>query len=380
MAISLEQIKSTLIKLSDIVETTNERWNARYFMTSGEVESLKGSLFTKDQANILRQKLDQYGEESAIPNEDIQFYFAQARSWGFPYYELSKDKFIKGIATLKKATINKTDGSYNWAGNGSELASFFHPHMFECTSRGNMSAIDLFNSDEDFKRAIWKIIALYGKITKSKVREICRNEKASSRINQFPPKVAMAIIKELFPDGGIKYLDPTHGFSGRLIGACCSGLIDKYVGIDLSIYTHNGALKTVEWMQGLSDMDVSLYHGDCLQIMPTINEQFDLIFTSPPFLDVEQYKGVPFEVDYSKWLESFIYPFCIKCRDRLKDKGKMALYLEKIKGRDFMGDFTRIALECGFKKGDFIPFKISYGENNRNKDSTRLTKILVFEK
>jgi len=368
------------IKLSDIVKTPNERWNARYLMTMEKVESLKGSLFTSEQAKVLRQKLDQYGETSVIPDKDIERYFREARSWGFPHYDLSRDKFTKGVNTLKNAQIVKNEGVYNWAGNGSEMASVFHPHMFECKSKGNMSAIELFNSDEDFKRAIWKVTALYGKITKSNIREICRNEKASSRINQFPPRVTMAVLKELYPNGGIKYLDPTHGFSGRLIGSYCSELVDKYVGIDLSKDTHNGALKTVEWMQGLSNMKVDLLEGDCLDIMPKIDNDFDLIFTSPPFLDIERYKGVPFQTDYSQWMDTFISPFCYQCFRNLKSGGKLAVYLEKIGGHDFRNDFSNIALKEGFLECSPVLFKASYGENNRDKSVTRGIPVLVFEK
>jgi len=349
-------------------------------MTKEMVQFLKGSKFTPDQAKILRDKLDLYGDELAIPLKDIERYFKEARSWGFPYYDFSKDKFIRSIKSLQKTDIKKVEGLYIWCGKGSELASFFHPHMFECKSKGNMSALDFYNSDDDFKRAIWKVIALYGKITKSNIREICRNEKASSRINQFPPRVAMAVLKELYPNGGIRYLDPTHGFSGRLIGAYCSGLVDEYVGIDLSKDTHNGSLKTVEWMKDLSNMKVDLLEGDCLDIMPQLGNYFDLVFTSPPFLDIEQYKGVPFQTNYGQWMDTFISPFCHACFRSLKSGGKLAVYLEKIGGYDFRNDFSNIAIKEGFVRCSPILFKMSYGENNRDKMITRGVPILIFEK
>ncbi|MFW5879943.1 MAG: hypothetical protein ACOCUV_03880 [bacterium] len=254
--------------------------------------------------------------------------------------------------------------------------------MFECRSKGKISSVELFNSNEDFRRAIWKAIALYGKITKSNVREICRNEKVSSRINQFPPRVAMSVLKELYPDGNIKYLDPTHGFSGRLIGAYASGLVNKYVGIDLSFETHKGANKTVEWMNGVPDfnMEVDLINGDCLVEIPRLNDDFDLVFTSPPFLDVEQYKGVPFETDYKEWLEDFICSFCSLSYECLRAGGKLAVYLEKINNYNFRDDFRKIAIQNGFCQCDSILFKASYSENNRNKKTHRGIPILIFEK
>jgi len=369
-----------IVLLSDIVKTSNERWNARYFITTDKIRSLGGSKFTIEQAKILREKLDQYGEKLAIPEKDINRYFVEARIGGFPYYEIPKEKFINGINNLKNSNISKKNGLYIWNGYGSELASYFHPHMFDCKSKGKMSAIEFFNSDVDFRRGIWKIISLYGKITKSNIREMCRNENASSRINQFPPRVAMSVIKELYPLGHIKYLDPTHGFSGRLIGSYCCGLVDKYVGIELSQETYMGAKKTVEWMCDLFDMDVELIHGDCIDIMKNIDEVFDLIFTSPPFLDVEQYKNVTFQTDYKQWLEIFIVPFCQQCFNRLKTGGKMAVYLEKIDNHDFPNDFKNIAEKNGFINNSPISFRMSYGENNRNVKKDRLVNVLVFSK
>jgi len=193
-----------LVKLSSIVTNYTERWNARYFMSHGLVEHEKGSKFTKEQVKILKTKLDRYKNKDAIPSYLVNYHFCNARKKGFPYYELTQSKFNKGVDTLKlaKNDIHKEKGLYSWAGSGSQLASYFHPHMFECKRKGKMSAVELYNSDNDFKRAIWKIIALYPNITSSRIREICRNEQASSRINQFPPRVMIAILKELYPISG----------------------------------------------------------------------------------------------------------------------------------------------------------------------------------
>ena len=388
--------KLPMKKLSDIVASYTERWNARYLMSHGLVEHEAGSKFTPEQESVLRAKLDHYGETDAIPEKLVQREMDKAREAGFPYYNISQIKFRRGIKTLKKASINKSQGLYSWAGNGSDLASCFHPQMFECRRKGKMSAFELFNSDEDFRRAIWKIIALYPKITESKIREICRNEQASSRINNFPPRVAIALIKELFPnatreddglfgeggfDNRIRYFDPCAGFSGRLVGAVCSGRVKEYVGVDLSERTFNGLNKTKEW---LSDEGVSidLVNDDCLKEMERRKgEDFDLIMTSPPFLDVEEYVGVPFETDYFKWMEEFIRPFVVGCHGVLRTGGKLAVYLEKIAKHDFRDDFSEICIkDTGFKVCDPVRFKMSYGENNRDKTEVRAVPVLVFEK
>ena len=373
-----------LTKLSSLVNTYQERWNARYFMSHKLIECESGSKFTEGQAKILREKLNQYGEKDAIPSHIVDYHFRQARKNGFPYYQLTKEEFTKGVKTLKDCVIKKDNkGLYAWAGNGSELATYFHPHIFECKRKGKISAIELYESDIDFRRAIWKMVALYPKITPSKIREICRNEQASSRINQFPPRVMMAILRELYPNGGITLLDPTHGFSGRLIGSYASGLVSKYIGIDISSETHNGAVKTKEWLDaldvGAGKIDIELIRDDCLKVMDKY-DGIDFIFTSPPFLDVERYVGVDFQTDYNQWLIDFIKPFCIKSLKCLKVGGQLGVYLEKIEGHNFREDFKKIALDIGFNERPSVLFKMSYGENTRDKSVVRGVPIMVFRK
>ena len=139
----------------------------------------------------------------------------------------------------------------------------------------------------------------------------------------------MAIIRELYPSGSIKLLDPTHGFSGRLIEAYSSGIVRQYTGIELSKETHMGALKTAEWLPAEPNMEVELIHGNCLNVMPNLDNDFDLLLTSPPFLDVEQYFGVEFETNYNEWLSNFIKPFIQNAYTCLKKGGRMVVYLEK---------------------------------------------------
>lgn len=202
----------------------------------------------------------------------------------------------------------------------------------------------------------------------------------------------MAIIKELFfsnennKKNKIRVIDPCHGFSGRLIGSYCSGMVEEYTGIDLSEKTYLGALKTAEWIKSYENKlfkiygtKINLVYGDCLVKMSKC-KGCDLLMTFPPFLDVERYVGVKFEVEYDKWLTDFIDPFIKMGYGCLRVGGKMAVYLEKIDGRDFLKDFTEYAVKNGFQELNPVRFKMSYGENMRDKKETRSVPVLVFQK
>ncbi len=375
----------SLIKLSDITRNNTEYWNARYLVTHGFVKSTGNSRFTEEQATELRAKLDEFGETDAVPVDMVEKEFEIANGAGFPYYNITENSFKSSLITLKENDLETKDGKFFWCGKGTEVASFFHPHLFECKRSKKMSPLKLYEDKVQFKKSIRKIIALYTKITPSKIREILRNDNSSSRVNNFPPKVAMSVLKALYgePNDKLAVLDPCAGFSGRMIGCACSKIVKKYTAIDLSQKTYEGLKKTKEWISncGLEDIntEIDVVHGDCLTELDRYNN-YDFVITSPPFLDVEQYVGVPFMTDYSDWLNAFIVPFITKCFAVLKNGGKMAVYLEKIKNIDFPLDFSNICKNCGFEEVAPVLFRMAYGENNRSSAKDREIKILVFQK
>jgi len=369
------------IRVSDIVKSDVERWNARYFMTRGVVEHESGSMFTPEQALLLRQKLDEYRDKSAIPEYMIDVGFRKFRESGFPYYSFSEDHIIDKIKTIANFIPVAEDGLYKWVGTGTEIANFFHPQMFECRKKGKMSPIEFFNSDSDFRRGIKKLIALYPELTVSNIREICCNETASSRINNFPPRVAMTVLKHLYPDQKITMMDPCAGFSGRLIGAFCSGVVQRYIGIDLSQKTIQGLCKTKTILNKINqEFLADIVYGNCIDVMAETVEKVDFVFTSPPFLDEEEYTGVDVVRDYDKWKEIFIGPFIRGSYSVLKPGGQLAVYTEAIRRNDFPVDFGNIAAETGFDRMKDIRFKVPARENLRKDRTHREVGVIVFRR
>lgn len=369
------------ITLSDTTHGSIEAFNARWFANHGLITITKGKLSVAD-AETLRKLLDKNGNRWAVPDVLVKKEFAKARSQGFPFYNLSEDR--KGVIcrNLKDSDCNLM----TWDGYGTELASSFHPHIFECRKKGKLSPIEFFNSDVDLERGMRKLLSLYGHVTPSHLREICRNESSSSRINNFPPRVAMKIIKRLFPHvqtgSFLSVLDPCAGFSGRLFGAFCSGMVRRYVGVDLSVLTVTGLQKTRNWLRRFNDaVGIELIHDNCLNYMSSYTlEKFDLILTSPPFFDVEQYVGVGVETNYDEWKKNFVIPFIRNGFRCLQDGGLLALYLEKVGKFDLPKDFTELANENGFVLCQPITFKMTCGEYNRSSGTKRSIEILVFER
>jgi 16S rRNA G966 N2-methylase RsmD len=356
--------------------------NARWLENQGIIK-MSNSQLTFEEAAKLLSLLRPCGDKSILPDNIIEEEFVIARKAGFPYNEMSFDEKYKDLDSLLRTKIEKPDGMYNWTGRESRLATSFHPHFYECRRKGKMSPLEFFMSDEDLKRGIRKALCLRGKITSSILRDICRNEDASSPINNFPPRVVMALMQDLYPNNkDIKLLDPCAGFSGRLIGAATSKRIIEYHGIDLSEETVNGLKRTIEFLTTVGiAMKTNIIHGDCISIMPTLANDFDMVFTSPPFLDIEEYKDVIPEHNYTKWLREFVEPFIKSAFERLKKGGKLAIYSENINSRKmFSEDFMKLAEQIGFKSESPIIFKKSRGTYQRSKEKFKPTPIYVWTK
>jgi tRNA1(Val) A37 N6-methylase TrmN6 len=374
--------KSDDIPLNKLVHSHAQRMNARWLENQGVIK-IKNSLLTFEEASKLLALLRPLGEKSIIPDEVVEKEFAAAREKGFPYNDLSSDERLQDWNSLIQAKIKKLDGMYNWAGRESRLATSFHPHFYECRRKGKMSPLEFFMSDDDLKRGIRKAICLHGKITPASLRDICRNEDASSSVNNFPPRVAMALLQELYPDKrDVRLLDPCAGFSGRMIGAAASKRVSEYHGIDFSKETADGLNKTACFLgESGSPMKATISYGDCVSIMPMLPKDYDLVFTSPPFLDVEEYKNVVPEHNYAKWLREFITPFIAAAFGRLKAGGQLAIYSENINSRKaFSDDFMKLAEQVGFKAESPVVFKKSRGTYQRSKEKFKPTPIYVWRK
>lgn len=406
-----------MYRISEIAKNQNELWRIQYLCKNNivdftKLENGKLFLFNEEQKNKLAKTLNDhffhekysplkqsqdfrwkkiYGKTHGLLSEKpskndidkiqnynenlINILFLKYSSKGFPYPKIdNKQDLIKNIKNHEMA-------SNTWDGYGTNLATYFHPHIYKCHHPGKLSPFEFFNNDKLLKNGIFKLTCLKKEIKDSHIREICRNDSSSSRINNFPPRVAKKIYETLSDGKEIDVLDPCHGFSGRLIGAMFCKYVKSYHGIDFSKETHVGAINTKNELLNETNCEIKLDLGDCIEVMKNINQQFDVIFTSPPFFKKEKYVGVDIEgLTWDKWIEQFVNPFGASCFSKIKVGGKCALYLENSLSFKLKEAFTLSLINAGFKLISPIRFKMSNGEYGRSKLSFRMIDIICFQK
>ena len=376
-----------LVSAKTIASSTRRLYNLRWFAGQNGITILPGLTVTPNELEVLSPLVNAAGDGRAVPASIMSDEFSRIREQGFPYYKASNNAMVSQWLALKDGKVTqKSNGLYLWDGFGTDLASAFHPHMFECRKKGKMSPVEFFENDAMLEEAIYKALCLYGTASNSKMRDICRNDYKSSRVNNFPPKVAVTIARVLCKNASeTTVLDPCAGFGGRMLGFSAAG-IGKYVGIDLSERTFEGLKKESEFLKKYgTTTDIQVIHADCISEMGKMlaeGLQFDLVMTSPPFVDREEYVGVPFKTEMATWIDEFMRPFISLVFGLLKSGGKFALYLGKTenKSNKLPGIADGLSAAAGFIQSDSIGFVTGVGESNRKRGSTRTTSVQVWTK
>ena len=111
-------------------------------------------------------------------------------------------------------------------------------------------------------------------------------------------------------------LDPCAGWGGRLLGARSLGL--EYTGIDTNINLKKNYDKMLELYGG------TMIYEDCLEAdFSTIN--YDLVITSPPYLNIEKYSHMPLFDNEKAYYEDFLIPLIKKCRTHITRPGHVCI-------------------------------------------------------
>lgn len=236
----------------------------------------------------------------------------------------------------------------------------------------------MFNDDRQLRRALKRII-FSGKFATS---DAVRNSLSSltRTAANFRPNAALSIYRKF---NAKSVLDPCMGWGGRMFGAMAAGI--KYVGIDPSSYaiagnreflsdmtTRTGKKFAIEILQGCAE--------DILNF-ETFNE-IDLVFTSPPYFDTEQYSE-ELTQSYLRyptkqlWLENFLRPMIRGASNSLISGGHFIINVSD----DLVEKTKQYMMEIGLTQCEHLQLELTampYSKTVVGK--CRYEPVLVFKK
>ena len=153
-----------------------------------------------------------------------------------------------------------------------------------------------------------------------------------SSIGIFKPVLAMEIYNKFKPH---TILDPTMGWGGRLVGACAlnssssseknpSGFPKKYIGIDLNKDLQKPYEEMSKKLKELgTKTEIQLMFKSALEVDYS-KLKYDMVFTSPPYYNIEIYKGTK-KQSKDEWDENFYKPLFEKTYKYLENNGHYIL-------------------------------------------------------
>jgi tRNA1(Val) A37 N6-methylase TrmN6 len=178
------------------------------------------------------------------------------------------------------------------------------------------------------------------KIQKVQVDKRCGHDEALYKlmrgVTNFRPTLVRTITKKFFQNKKkIRMLDPCAGWGDRLVGALSDPKIVEYVGYDINKHLIPRYKQIYNFFKDRSKLNEPTFHCEPFEKTEIAEksyvENFDLVFTSPPYFDLEQYYSVGFEYDSVKdWKEQFLFPFAKKCKQALKPGGFLVINLNSI--------------------------------------------------
>jgi len=178
-------------------------------------------------------------------------------------------------------------------------------------------------------------------------------------------------------------LDFCGGWGDRLTGAIATKNVISYTGIDPNTSLHPKYEALSKFYKHNKKTKFICSPAEDVEFEPN---QFDVIFTSPPYFDLEIYSYEETQSssrykNIDSWLEGFLFKVINKCYTWLEADGRLLLNISDFRGIYFCQKMIEYAISIGFKFEGIIGYEISQRPGtNQPLDITAGEPIFIFSK
>jgi len=277
------------------------------------------------------QLLDNHNKETYINKA-----FSYWRYRGFPFPTFSSDEVCKHFRQLQSINSTRIFLPGNELASfptGLALANYFHPQIWSVSFKGHRTPMQCFFDDNLLKACLRQALTLWPDrkgASERCLRDMLRTYRHTRRVSNFRPTVAKALY-DRYSKPGDKILDFCAGYGGRLLG--CLTLPRHYIGYDPCKMQVEGLKKTYKTLManGLPKGTAEIREA-CAEdeMLLEKSASFDLIFTSPPYFNLEKYSNEHSQSyirypSYSEWREKFLSVVVSQSHRLLKPGGYLIL-------------------------------------------------------
>jgi hypothetical protein len=208
--------------------------------------------------------------------------------------------------------------------------------------------------------------------------------------SQYKPVIAKAVY-EMFDAKDI--LDFSSGWGDRLAGFYAANGVRSYTGIDPNRNLQAGYTKQMDLYSTMVDgKTAEIIEGCAEDVLPDLDKQFDTIFTSPPYFNIEKYTQEENQSwkKYKKfdlWMEEFLLPVLTMSWSKLKPNGVMIINIADVysghtvnKICDRMIDYVETLPNCKFCGSLSMQMAKRPNSNSYRTDGIFVEPMWIFEK
>jgi len=338
-------------------------------------------------------KIYQSGGED-IKKQVVEIFFQYYRRNGFPYIVLTDEQRENRMGRIMKSKDILLEGdNLQMNFQGVDLANSYHPHMMEAKYNGKLkSPMETYGNDDGLRDCINRWLEIDKIPNPAGMRRILKTRNGTKGVTNLRPSTTKFIYDNYCSQNG-KVLDPCSGFSGRLAGCIASNKNIFYHGIDPNGKAAIGNMKMANFFSAQYDMFGNRIYkykfrqdlGMAEEVMPEIREEYDLIFTSPPYYDLELYSEELSQScnrykEYNEWLENFLWTIVDESKRILKKDGRLILNIKNTEKYKIADDLC-IYCEKEWELEKTYYMRLANNEFNRGGVTTHHTEpIFVFRK
>ncbi len=285
-------------------------------------ESIKDSILKR----IRDRKMELPYPKATLAEADIAFHKLQSM--------ITEDFWKEGDFYLKYNYKYPHGDSYIDAPySGNKASNYFHQtSRMKCNSLNSPSPYRVWNTDKFMK-------TLFGSLWSMKVNEVDGHTLWTSIVlrkyvaSQFKCSVAKSIYHKY---NSKNILDFSMGWGDRLAGFFASPKTERYVGTDPNIELQDGYREQIKLYCSDASKEVIIRDKPAEEMVYT-SEEFDTIFTSPPYFDTERYSTADTQSwvrykDMYEWLHNFLFESIERAWTALKRDGVMLINLSDVYG------------------------------------------------
>jgi hypothetical protein len=291
----------------DIISLESIIHNTKYYPNYGikyKQKIVNKEYFARYIANKGKDKLQKYSP--------LILKFIRTFQPEFPYPDLEEQLFDV-IGKLHNTNISKVynDNAKEFSNNISTAGHNYLKHHFKSywksKFKGTLSPVEAWKDDKIMQEVIDYRIGCNnsGEVFDFSLHQLVRGLSARRiGVSFFKPLLAAAIYKIILgnmPNPVV--LDPCCGFGGRLLGFKSIYPNGTYVGCEPNVETYNELLQLVK---NAGWNNVEIHNCKFENFNDKNRHKFDLIFTSIPYFDIEEYSNNTTYPSFDDWKNTFI--------------------------------------------------------------------------